>query len=258
MNSIEKNISMKERFKASSPYVLENKKVEKTKLAIFDFDETLVQSKDVFHDVNTEAMRRLKLNSDNDLASTIFFKFNNEYVGWGKDLEEQKEIYYSKFQPMVTKISNEDKFIYQMKFYEGMREVIKILANTDIALAIASSRDLTSILKFLKKEGVKDCFTIVEATEGGLNFRDKPDIQVVSYISQEVGVDLSNAVMIGDSPCDIKMGKNAGMKTIAAGYGRFSSKEKLEKENPDVLIDSLNRPMELIAHIQRLVNSKYL
>ncbi|MBR1544683.1 MAG: HAD family hydrolase [Alphaproteobacteria bacterium] len=255
MNSIEKDKMLKEKF--NGVFVSEFGKTapEKTKLVVFDFDETLVQSKDVFHNINTEAMKRLNLNSDNDLASNIFVKFDKEYVGWGKDLEEQKQIYYSQYQPMITKVSNEEEFINQMKFYDGMKEVIKILAKTDIALAIASSRDLTSILKFLRKEGVKHCFEMIEATEGGLNYPDKPHPQIVNYISQELGIDLKNSVMIGDSPCDIRMGKNAGMKTIGIGYGKFSTREKLEKENPDRIVES-SEPMSLIFNIQSLLDSK--
>ena len=256
MNSTEKDRMLREKFKGVILSDFGKKEPEKTKLAIFDFDETLVKSKDVFHGINTEAMRRLKLNSDNDLASNIFTKFDKEYVGWGKDLEEQKEIYYSKYQPMVTKVSNEEQFINQMKFYDGMVHVIKLLSQTDIALAIASSRDLTSILKFLRKEGMKHYFGMVEATEGGLNFPDKPNPHIVSYISQEMGIDLKNSVMIGDSPCDIQMGKNAGMKTIGIGYGGFSSKDKIKKENPDIVLD-VNDPVSLIFNIQYLLDSKF-
>lgn len=258
MNSIEKNISLQEKYKAVPASLFNKEKVEKTKLAVFDFDETLVESQDMFYELMAEAMKRLNLPSSFDIVKNIFAKWDNEYIGWGKDLEEQKHIYTYKYQPMITKLARDPYFLNQMVFFNGMKEVIKILAETDIALAIASSRDLTSILLFLKKEGVKDYFSMVEATEGGKNFKDKPNSEIVNYISQEMGITLDNAVMIGDSPWDIKMGKNAGMKTIAVGYSKYSVKSKLENEKPDIYMESMERPMHLLTSIQHLVNSKYI
>ena len=256
MNSIEKNIELREKFKAVPINAVGEKEIEKTKLAVFDFDETLVQSQDMFYQLMITAAERLGLICDDVIVKKIFAKWDKEYFGWGKDLEEQKVIYESKYQPMVTKLSNDPFFLNQMIFFDGMKYVIRVLARTDIALAIASSRDVLSILTFLKKEGMKDYFSIIEATEGGKNFEDKPNISIVSYISQEMGIPLEKSVMIGDSPSDIKMGKNAGMKTIAAGYGKYSSEEKLKKENPDVVIGKKDKPLSIVFAIKDLLDTK--
>ena len=256
MNSIEKDAMLKEKFKAVLPSSFGVEPVAKTKLAVFDFDETLVQSQDMFYKLMIEAMVRLKLPCSEDIVKDIFAKWDKEYFGWGNNLEEQKVIYQSKYQPMITKLSNDPYFLGQMILFDGMKDTIKLLAKTDIALAIASSRDLTSILTFLRKEGIKDYFIMVEATEGGKNFEEKPNPSIVNYISQEIGVSLDNAVMIGDSVCDIKMGKNAGMKTIAAGYGKYSNKDKLLAEKPDALIKEMTRSSDMVFTIQKLVKSK--
>ncbi len=256
MNSIEKNIELREKFKAVPIEDIGKVEKEKTKLAVFDFDETLVQSQDMFYRLMMVAAEKLGLVCDDVIVKKIFSKWDKEYFGWGKNLEEQKLIYIKKYQPMITTLCNNPFFIKQMKFFDGMQYVIRVLARTDIALAIASSRDVRSINTFLKKEGVDSCFSIVEATEGGKIFEDKPSISIVSYISQETGIPLERSVMIGDSLTDIKMGKNAGMKTIAAGYSRYSDVEKLKKENPDIIIDKKDKPLSIIFAIKDLLDSK--
>ena len=126
----------------------------------------------------------------------------------------------------------------------------------NIALAVASSRDLYSILSVLKREGLKDYFDIIEATEGGKIFRDKPDTHIVQYISQEVGVPLEKAVMVGDSKCDIDMGKSAGMKTIGIGFGAFTSLEKMESCRPNVLLGCKEELKDIPIYIKYLLNQK--
>ena len=252
MNSIEKNNILVNKFKAV-PVRMYGFKPEKTKLAVFDFDETLVQSQDMFFELNAEAMIMLNLPCTKEIVENIFNKWDKEYLGWGKNLEEQKEIYRTKFTPLVTKLSNDAYFINKMKFFEGMKETIKQLAKTDIALAIASSRDLHSILKFLQKEEVRDCFEMVEATEGGRNYKDKPHPAIVYYIAQEIGIPIERSVMIGDSPNDIKMGKNAGMKTIAVGYGKYANREKLYNENPDDFISFTDR-ICFVNHVKEILD----
>ncbi len=250
MNSIEKRKYLAEKFNAKSLSELQKKDVEKTKLVVFDFDGTLVSSSTMFYNVMKEAMIMLKLPVSDYIIKNIFPKFDKEYFGWGKDLEEQKNIYVTKFQPLITKLSNQEEYIKQMYLFNNIKETIKILAKTDIALAIASSRDLNSILTFLKRQELKHYFSMIEATEGGINFMDKPNTSIVNYISQEVGISLENSVMIGDSSADILMGKNAGMKTIAVGYDDKRKINDLQNLKPDAIV----KKQEHIPMIPFIVN----
>lgn len=256
MNSIEKDSYLREKFAGKLVSELEYCNEEKNKLVVFDFDETLVQSKDMFFNANKRAMEILNLPHNDYIVSNIFILVNSEYLGWGKDLKEQVEIYENLYAPLVTKLSNTEEFLNQVKFYNVMHSVIKELAKMNIALAVASSRDLYSILSVLKREGLKDYFDIIEATEGGKIFRDKPDTHIVQYISQEVGVPLEKAVMVGDSKCDIDMGKSAGMKTIGIGFGAFTSLEKMESCRPNVLLGCKEELKDIPVHIKYLLNQK--
>ena len=256
MNSIEKKVVVKDISNIFSNFVISRSKKAKNKLAVFDFDETLVKSKHVFNKINKVVLDFYGLPYDDNIVSNFFMLYDKKYLGWGRNLKEQKKIYTENVQPLVTKLFNEPKYFKQMEFFTGMKNVILELAKTDIALAIASSRDLNSIMQFLKYEGVEGCFDIIEATDGGLQFKDKPDTQIVEYISQELGIKLSNAVMIGDSLGDMVMAKNAGMKSIGAAFSKYVSIFHLQCNNPDVIISEKSDITKLPSIISDLLSEK--
>jgi len=240
MNSIEKKALLKERFGGVDIKEFDaqnNIPVEKTKLAIFDFDETLVHSQEVFRQVNIAAMKYLGLKYNDEIVRSIFSQYDKNYIGWGKNLKEQIEIYKNTFSPLVSKLSADPKYYRQMTLFNGMRDVIKELSKTDVALAIASSRDLLSIMRFLKEEDLNHHFSMIEVTEGGKIFPDKPNPSIANWIMGETGIDYNNSVMIGDSVSDIQLGKNACMKTIGIGYGKYTSPEKILAQKPDAILN---------------------
>ncbi len=159
MNSTEKDMYLREKF-AGVPVDFKEEKKFNNGLVIFDFDETLVKSKHVFQQVNKAAMQYLDLECNDFIVSNIFALHDKEYFGWGKDLNEQIDIYNKYFNPLVTQLSNNPYFYKQMEFYKEMKNVIIELSKTDISIAIASSRDLASIIKFLNLEGVRGYFNI--------------------------------------------------------------------------------------------------
>ena len=54
----------------------------------------------------------------------------------------------------------------------------------------------------------------------------------------------SSAVYIGDTVEDVRMGKAAGVMTIALSGG-FGSRESLEQASPDLLLDNLSDLLHL-------------
>ena len=56
--------------------------------------------------------------------------------------------------------------------------------------------------------------------------------------------DRDEAVYVGDSPFDIRAAKAAGMHSIAVSWGGIHPRERLEAEEPDVVVDT---PEELLA-----------
>ena len=214
-----------------------NSTEKEAKIVIFDFDETLVRSKGMFDNVNRRALDILRFPYTEEIVKNLFMQVREKDLGWGMSLEEQKRFFETEFNDLIVKLCNEDEFLKQVKFYDGMRKVIRELAKTNIKLAVASSRDVYSIMSILKREEMLSYFDIIEATEGGKIFKDKPDPEIVKYIAENVGASLENSVMIGDTSGDVLMGKSAGMKTIGIGYGKYTSAKKMKEYSPDDIVE---------------------
>jgi len=74
--------------------------------------------------------------------------------------------------------------------------------------------------------------------------RHKPDPQPLLLAAERLGVDPAATAYVGDSPFDIRAAKAAGMHSIAVTWGRIHSRERLEAEEPDAIVDTAE---ELLA-----------
>ncbi len=75
----------------------------------------------------------------------------------------------------------------------------------------------------------------------------KPSIKFIKESEKEFNIDLKNSWVIGDLPCDIKMGKNAGCKTIyvLTGHGE-KHKNNLNNIKPDFIAKNLYEAAKII------------
>ena len=72
---------------------------------------------------------------------------------------------------------------------------------------------------------------------GGNSFATKkPDPEGTRKLLAENGVQPEHAAIVGDSPVDVRTGRNAGLWTVGVTYG--FAPHMLEEESPDVLVDS--------------------
>ena len=68
----------------------------------------------------------------------------------------------------------------------------------------------------------------------------KPSPEALIKCAKQFDIQMCECVVVGDSVVDIKAGKNAGAKTVAVLSGIFS-REELENEKPDLIIESVNK-----------------
>jgi len=103
------------------------------------------------------------------------------------------------------------------------------------------------LVKELKKQNI-----IIEKTyfcphhpEEKCNCR-KPNIKFIKEAEKEFDIDIKNSFVIGDHPYDIKLGKNAGCKTVylLTGHGMRHKKEMEGK--PDFIANNLLEAAEWI------------
>ena len=99
---------------------------------------------------------------------------------------------------------------------------------------IASSRMSGSLNGFLNNMGISDLISYVVGADN-VTFA-KPHPEPVLKTLEALGVPPSEAMVIGDMPVDIIMGRQAGVKTCGVTYGN-SSRKDLEEAGADYIID---------------------
>ncbi len=218
------------------------------KLIIFDFDEALAQTTNVWPHVFKRAMERLgeekginipfNKKFKEEFAKHFFYVFHNVDFGIFKTMQEQKDMFEYELKPFIVETWKEKQILDMVKLYNGWKEVIKTLAEVDVKMAVASSRDLATIVSIFEREDILQYFEkdLILASQGGIHWKDKPNPEMLLHAMQEVGATEANSVMVGDNVVDVKAGKTAGIHTMAIGYGQETPVYKLENEQPSRII----------------------
>ncbi|MBU2638593.1 MAG: HAD family hydrolase [Nanoarchaeota archaeon] len=99
------------------------------------------------------------------------------------------------------------------KLYDDTIEVIEMLKEKGIKLALVSNTDSVSVGKMLEKYDLRKYFDVVALScERGML---KSDPKMFETILQELEVNAEDALMVGDSPeTDIEPAKKAGVQAV--------------------------------------------
>jgi len=73
----------------------------------------------------------------------------------------------------------------------------------------------------------------------------KPSPEALIECARRLGVKTHECIVVGDSVVDVRAGKNAGAQTVAVLSGIFS-REELETEKPDLVLESVNELPNLL------------
>jgi pyrophosphatase PpaX len=68
--------------------------------------------------------------------------------------------------------------------------------------------------------------------------RHKPDPEPLLLAAERLGARPADIVYVGDSPFDIRAAKAAGMGSVAVTWGRIHDRSRLEREEPDAIVDT--------------------
>jgi pyrophosphatase PpaX len=114
--------------------------------------------------------------------------------------------------------------------YPGAVRAVEQLAQSGARLGIVTSKIHHSARRGLALCGFGELFEVVVAMDDVQ--RHKPDPEPARCALERLGVEAERALMIGDSPHDLRCGRAAGTRTAAVGWGPFP-RERLVRENPD-------------------------
>jgi len=121
--------------------------------------------------------------------------------------------------------------------YDDAFNAFLTLYEREIPITIISSHPEQNLRKEAQRYGLA---RFIKSMIGGS--RDKTES--ILKVCEEMGVNPSEVLYVGDTIFDIKSGKKAGVRTggISTGY---HSRKRLESEEPDYLLDSLSELLNI-------------
>lgn len=210
---------------------------------IFDWDGTLADTKfavvasfqrilrQIGCKVNEEFIeRRIGIGTKNifiDALKATNISFTDETI---TELVKKKD----EVQTELTKTVN---------LFEGALDLLNSL-HTRKKMALASMSSRKVIDKLLYEKEVKKYFDVVITADEISHPKPNPDIFL--RCATRLRVPSEKCIVVEDSIFGVKAAKEARMKCIAIPSGAYS-REELEKEHPDLIVDSLNEKDKILT-----------
>lgn len=201
---------------------------------IFDYDGVLIDSLDdalsagreFCHSVSHD--RSLTRDTIKALENMTYYELARS-VGFQDEQVERFAAYvFEQFQAIGP----------SMAFFPEIESLLHRICSKNIAIVSGNTRDVISAK--LTAHGLgKEITCIYGALEHG-NKAEK-----IRNACDHFGIDAGRACMVGDSVSDIRYAKQAGVQSVAVTWG-WHSPAKLEKENPDYIVNSVQELAGLI------------
>ena len=121
----------------------------------------------------------------------------------------------------------------EMPLFAGAESLISDLKDTGYFLAVATGKNRNGLERALLNSKMAHYFHSTRTADQTVS---KPDPTMLHEIMAELEVDVSRALMVGDTTHDLQMAINAGMPSLALTHGAHPS-EQLQALQPLALLD---------------------
>ena len=119
---------------------------------------------------------------------------------------------------------------------KGARELLQALDKKGIQAAVFTNKTGSHSRNIIDSLGLTDSFTLVLGAED-TPYR-KPQVELSQIVLERLGVNASDAILIGDSPFDIQSAHCVGMTSFCVPTGSHSVQE-LKEARADHIFESL-------------------
>lgn len=213
------------------------------KLAIFDFDGTLVDSAPGIVDVMYEVVEE--------------YKFAPETVDLWKHLvgipllRQLQILFPDHSNDFHEEVVARYRQIYDVKAialcppFPGLLPMLDALQKADVLITIASSKRRHLVERVLDFHSLAPYFSLVIGAQDVGNH--KPDPESVHITLEKLNMATHETVVIGDSTFDLEMARNAGVDAIGVTTG-IHTVEHLSKAEPKHIVASLIEVTPLILN----------
>ena len=205
------------------------------RLIIFDFDGTLGDTRHNIVLTMQQTMRELHLPvvDEATCVATIGLPLEDCFRQIYPNLTDEEIIKCAAVYRHIFEI-NKKKLVPAL--FPHVKETLHRLHQQGYVLTVASSRSSASLNDFLHDMSVATYVSYVVGADDVTHA--KPDPEPVLKTLMALRVSAHEALVVGDMPVDIMMGRNAGTRTCAVTYGN-ASRQQLEAAGADFIIDDL-------------------
>jgi pyrophosphatase PpaX len=126
----------------------------------------------------------------------------------------------------------------------GMDDVLVRLKDEGRTLGIVTAKRRETVELAFARVPVGHLFDVVVG--GDETDRHKPDPDPLLLAAERLHVEPSRCAYVGDSPFDIRAAHAAGMHAIAVTWGGIHTRETVERERPDAVVDSAEELLDVL------------
>merc|ERR1719481_584860 len=231
-------------------------------VVIFDKDGTLVCFHTMWNSWCEELAKRMNKETESDLSANLYnmmgYCSETKKIGMGMLAEKTHPYIKEKVVEMLIKQGFSE--------WEAKQVLKKTWKDTPENMKIKMTGNLRALFTRLREKGIKVAICTSDSREGTVEFlerlsltdlvdlvicgddpesKSKPDPHNAMYICEHLGVEPSDAIMVGDTPADTIMGQAANLGlTIGVLTGVGSHKDLMAA---DVIVPSVSEVVELIT-----------
>lgn len=215
-------------------------------LIIFDFDGTLADTCRVIVRTLQETMLQMGLpvKDESECTSVIGLTLEDAFRALFPEGEETLADECAATYRRIFEI-NRKKLV--PSWFPHVPETLSWLREQGFDIAIATSRSSRSLHILLGEMPETVPFAQIVGSEDVTNH--KPDAEPVLHILSTMGVRPENALVVGDMPVDILMGRNAGVHTCGVNFGN-SSRAQLLETGAEYVIDDMSELRDVVCSIE--------
>ena len=205
-------------------------------VVLFDLDGTVVDSGSIILASMRHATREVlgrEYGDDELMAAVGGPGLEAQFAALAPDrVEELIQVYRAHNEPLHD----------ELEACAGMDDVLVRLREEGRRLGIVTAKRRVTVELAFASVPLGHLFeTIVGGDE---TERHKPDPAPLLLAARRMGERPSEIAYVGDSPFDVRAAKAARMHAVAVTWGGIHSREKLEAEEPDAIVDSAEELLE--------------
>lgn len=210
------------------------------KCILFDLDGTLTNPEEGITNSVAYSLNYFGINVDDksQLRKFIGPPLKQSYMNFYGFDSDKADLAVSKYREYFA-----PKGIFENEVFDGIDNLLNMLNNNGIILAIATSKPTIYAKDIIKHFKLDKYFKDVYGSE--LDGRRTDKAEVIEYALNNIGIDRENVIMIGDRSHDIIGANKNGIKSIGVLLG-FGSKEELQNadyiaKNVEDIYDIINK-----------------